>query len=154
MKYTKEDIKAMQKQDPATLTPQERRLANLHPIEKGEVRNPKGKPKGVKSWSTHFKKLMGDEEFLKTIISSTPKEWDGIVGDYPADVIAAGVIATVTREVAEAVINQRPLSEATTRSIALLNKIGFGEKVVVDAEEGFFDKPVINFTVVPPKEQK
>lgn len=158
-KYTREDIEALKKirdENPELLTPEERGLANLTPIKKGEIKNPKGRGKGVKNWSSHFKKLMGDEDFLKTIIKSNPKEWDGIVGEYPADVIAAGIIATVTREVSKAVVEGKPLSMATTRSIDLLNKLGFGEQknITLDDSEGFFEKTNITFTVLPAREKE
>ena len=155
-KYTREGIEELRKirdESPDLLTSKEKGIANLKPAQKGEVRNPKGRGKGVKNWSAHFKKLMGDEKFLKTIIKSSPKEWDGIVGDYPADVIAAGVIAVITREVAKSVVEGKSLSNATLRSIELLNKTAYGEKVVHDIEEeGFFDKTNITFQVISPKE--
>ena len=150
---TREEIEELRKvrdENPELLTARERSLANLHPVEKGERRGT-GRPKGVKNWSTHFKKLMGDEEFLKTIIKQSPKEWNGIVGEYPADVIAAGIITIVTKEVARCVAEGKPLSNATQRSIDLLNRISYGEKKVMDIDEdsGFFDKTNIIFNVVP-----
>lgn len=149
MKYSAADIEALKQEDPANLSPMEKRLANLKPIQKGEVRNPKGRGKGVKNWSTHFKKLMGDEALLKSIISSKPSEWNGVVQDCPADVIAAGLISVVVRSVSESVKNGKPLDYKTAKSIELLNKLGYGEKVVMNTEEGFFDKSVINFNVIP-----
>lgn len=38
---------------------------NLIPIKKGEVRNPKGKPKGTKNWSTIIKKAMNTKVNIK-----------------------------------------------------------------------------------------
>ena len=148
MRYTAADIEALKQEDPANLSPKERRLANLKPIQKGEVRNPKGRGKGVKNWSTHFKKLMGDEQLMKSIISSKPSDWDGIVEDCPADVIAAGLISVVLRSVSEAVSQGKPLDYKTTKAIELLNKLGYGEKVVMDTDEGFFDKTQVVFNVV------
>lgn len=154
MKYSAADIEALKQEDPANLSPMERRLANLKPIQKGEVRNPKGRSKGVKNWSTHFKKLMGDEELLKSVISSKPSEWNGIVQDCPADVIAAGLISVVVRSVSESVVNGKPLDYKTTKAIELLNKLGYGEKVVMDTEEGFFDKTQVVFNVVEDRKQE
>ena len=130
------------------LTQDETRLANLNMIKPGEVRNPKGHPKGVKNWSTHFKKLMGDEKLLKSVISAKPREWDGIVDDVPFDVIAAGLIATITRQVAEAVAQGKALDRNTLKAIELLNKLSFWDKLVIDTEDSsVFSQPVINFVV-------
>ena len=148
-KYTKEDIEQLKKEDPALLSPEERRLANLTPFKKGEVSNPNGRKKGVKSWSTHFKRLMGDEKLLRSIISSKPSAWEGIVEDIPADVIAAGLIASVTKDVAKAIAEGRSVDNDTLRAIDTLNKLGWGDNhnVQVESEQGFFEKPVINFIV-------
>ncbi len=154
MKYSAADIEALKQEDPANLSPMERKLANLKPIQKGEVRNPKGRGKGVKNWSTHFKKLMGDEKLLKSVISAKPSEWEGIVDDIPADVIAAGLIATVTREVSKSVVEGKPIDKDTLKAIELLNKTAFGEKQILDTEEGFFSNPTISFTVVPDRKAR
>lgn len=139
------------------LTQEETRLLNVSKgmIKPGEVRNPNGHKKGVKNWSTHFKRLMGDEKLLKSIITSKPKDWEGVVEDIPSEVIAAGLITTVTREVARAVAEGKPIDKNTLRAIDTLNKIGYGEtkNISVDEEQGFFERPVINFAVLPSKEQ-
>lgn len=108
-----------------------------------------GRPKGCKNWSTRFQKLMGDEEFLKTIVKGTPKEWQEIVGETPADFIAACLIATVARSSATAMQKGEPLSRDIKDSIALIGKLGFGDKVVMEPENGFFTRPILNFEVVP-----
>ena len=99
-KYTREDIEELKKRNPEELSAKEKMLANLKPAKKGEVRNPKGRGGGAKNWKTHFQRLMGDEEFLNTIITQLPREWDGVVEKYPASVIAAGLIASTTQSVA------------------------------------------------------
>lgn len=133
------------------LTQEETRLLNVSKgmIKPGEVRNPNGHPKGVKNWSTHFKRLMGDEKLLKSVISAKPGEWEGIVDDIPADIIAAGLIATVTRQVAQAVAQGKSIDKDTLKAIELLNKTAYGEQknLSVDDSQGFFEKPVINFIV-------
>lgn len=139
------------------LTPKEKKLVNLNPIKKGEVRNPNGRTKGTKNWSTYFKKLMEDEEFLGTIISSLPSQWNGIVEKYPASVIAAGLIASTTRQVAESVAQNKPIDEHTLKMIDRVQRIGYGEtkNVNVDTEEGsIFDRVNFNFTVVPDREKE
>lgn len=48
-----------------------RKLANLRPIQKGEVRNPKGKPKGTKNFATIARKWL--ESPAETIHPITKK---------------------------------------------------------------------------------
>ena len=152
-KYTKDDIERLRKlrdEDPSQLKPDEAKYANLHPIEKGEVRNPKGRTKGVKNWSTHFKRLMGDEKFLKSIVKSLPSQWTNTVDEIPASVIAAGLIATATQNVAKAVAEGRPVDETTLKIIDRISKIGYGDKVVHDVEDnGWFEHTKITYEVIP-----
>jgi hypothetical protein len=44
---------------------------NLIPAKKGEVRNPKGKPKGTLHISTHIKQMLEDENFEMTLKDGT-----------------------------------------------------------------------------------
>lgn len=148
-KYTREDIEAFKKEDPANLTVEQRRLANLKPTKPGEVRNPTGKTSIP--WSTYFKRLMNNEEFLNTIISSLPKEWNDIVDKTPASVLAAGLIAVATRDVAKKVANGEQIDEKTLRLLDRIKDIGYGDKVTHEIEEnGFFDHTKITFQVVQP----
>lgn len=148
-KYTREDIEALKEQDPALLTPEQRRLVNLKPPKPGEVRNPTGKT--ATHWSTHFKKLMNDEDFLNSIISSLPKEWDEIVDKTPASVIAAGLIAVATREVAKKVASGEQIDEKTLRLVDRIKDIGYGDKVTHEIEDnGFFEHTKITFQVLNP----
>lgn len=39
----------------------EKQLANLHPVQKGEVRNPNGRPVGAKSAKTILKKILSEK---------------------------------------------------------------------------------------------
>lgn len=43
---------------------------NLIPAKKGEVRNPKGKPKGTKHISTWIQEILNDEDFETTLIDA------------------------------------------------------------------------------------
>lgn len=45
-------------------------MDNITPPKKGEIRNPKGKPKGTIHISTHIKNLLEDEEFEAIILDS------------------------------------------------------------------------------------
>lgn len=153
-KYTREDIEALKNQDPETLTPYERGLANLKPTKPGERRNPNGRGKGVPNWSTRFQKLMGDEEFLATVVNTLPKNWDGIVAKHSADVIAAGLITLATQGVAKAISENRPLDENTLKLIDRIKNIGYGDKITHELDEpSFFDRTQITFNVVPDRKK-
>lgn len=145
-KYTAEDIERLQNARPEDLTPEERRMRNLKPMKAGE---PGRRHKGIVHWSTHFKNLMGDEDFLKTIIKTIPANWSGIVGEYPADVLAAGLIASAVREVAKCAAEGRVPDKGTLELIDRIAKIGYGDKLNVETEPSLFDKTQIVFKVVP-----
>ena len=153
-KYTAKDIEEVKKKDPSELTPTERRLANLNVIKPGEVRNPNGRGKGVKNWSTYFQKLLNDEAFLATIIKNLPSSWNDTVEKYPASVIAAGLITTATQSVAKAVAEGRPIDEQTLKTLDRIQKFTFGDKITHDVEEeGFFDKVQFNFEIAPDRKR-
>ena len=38
--------------------------------------------------------------------------------------------------------------------IALLHKIAYGDKITYSADDSFFNSPVINFNVVPDRQEK
>lgn len=147
---TREEIEALAKKPYEELTSEERRLVNLSKgfFEKGHSRG--GKKKGCRNWATIFQKLMGDENFLHSIVSSLPKDWTDVVADTPADVIAAALIANVVRETAKCAQSDKPMSKDVRQAIALLNKIGYGDKIVHEDESGVFEKTTLNFRVVPP----
>lgn len=149
-KYTAEEIEELKKKDPNELTPYERGLANLRPNKKGDTgdKHLGGKKKGSHNWSTYFQKLMADEDFLKTIISSSPKQWEGIVEDRPASVIAAGLITMATQQVAKSIVNGEAIDDQTLKIIDRISKIGYGDKVVHETgDDSFFDKVTFNFNV-------
>lgn len=157
-KYTAQDIEELKKKDPSELTPYERGLANLRPNKKGETgeKHLGSRKKGTPNWATHFKRLMGDEKFLASIISQTPKQWEGIVEKCPASVIAAGLIASVTQSVAKAIAEGKPIDKSTLEMIDRISRIGYGENknINVDTEEGgFFDRVNFNFNVVKNRER-
>lgn len=155
-KYTREDIEALKKKDPSELTGREKGLANLKPAKKGEIRNPKGRGKGVKNWSTYFKNLLNDEQFLSTIIKSLPDTWNDTVEKYPASVIAAGLITTATQSVAKSVAEGKPVDEQTLRTLDRIQRFTYGDKIThdVDEDSGFFEKAVFNFNVVKPEKRE
>lgn len=147
---TREDIEKIKQKPVEERTAKERQLSGLTPYKPGQSGNPAGRKKGCVNWSTHFKRLMGDEEFLKTIIKKIPGEWENIVGETPADVIAAALIANVTKGMAKTLKDDTPLPRDVRDAIALISKLGYGDKVIHDIEEdSVFDRKVFNFTVVP-----
>lgn len=148
---TKEEIQALAKRPYEELTSEERRLVNLNKgfWEKGQVTNPKGRKKGQRSWSVIFKRLMDDEKFLNTIVNTMPSEWTDVVKDTPGEVIAAGLIANVVKGIAQSLTTNKPLSKDVRDAISLLNKLGYGDKVIHEIDEGFFTAPVIKYEVVP-----
>lgn len=154
-KYTAKDIEELKKKDPKDLTPRERGLVNLSPVKKGEVRNPNGRGKGVKNWSTYFEKLLNDGEFLSTIIKNLPPSWNDTVEKYPASVIAAGLITTATQSIAKAVAEGRPVDEQTLKTLDRIQKFTYGDKVTHDVDEsGFFEKVNFNFRVASDREKE
>ena len=54
--------------------PSEKSLKNLRPARKGEVRNPKGKPKGSKSLKTLLKAALNTPISLRSIIANDLKQ--------------------------------------------------------------------------------
>lgn len=65
---------------------------NLIPAKKGEVRNPKGKPKGTKHLSTWIQNMLNDEEF-ETIILDGKK---GVI-DYKGAPIKAIISVAIIK---------------------------------------------------------
>lgn len=151
-KYTKEEIEALKQRDPSELTSQERKLRNLQMFTGADdPRRQNGRKKGSKNWSTYFKHLMSDEKFLKTVITQLPAQWTDVVEECPADVIAAGLIASTTQNVAKAIAEGKAIDKQTLEMIDRISKIGYGEqkKVSMEAEDnGFFNKVNFNFKVV------
>lgn len=148
---TKEEIQALAKKPYEDLTPEERRLVNLNKgfWEKGQSGNPRGPKKGCRNWSTIFHKLMGNEDFLHTIVKSLPKDWQDIVEETPAELIAAGLVANIAKGVAKSLTEDKPLPKDIRDAISLLNKISYGDKIVYEDPDGFFSAPVIKYEVVP-----
>lgn len=153
-KYTREEIEAIKAKPDSEKTVKERQLSNLVSWKPGQSGNPKGRQKGSTNWSTHFKKLMGDPNFVRAMISNAPEQWKDIVEENSADIIAAGLIGSILRDVQSSVESGKQISKETREAIALLNKIAYGDKVVHEAEDSFFQKANITFTVVPDRENK
>lgn len=152
--YDRKYIEWLKEQPIEELTPEQRRLRNLNPIKNGEVRNPNGAKKGSKHWSTYFQKIMDDPEFFNTFIKSVPQKWTNIVDNSSAKAIAAAVVFSTTKNCLETVATGKEIDKDTRDMIALLNKIAYGDKITYSADDSFFNSPVINFNVVPDREEK
>lgn len=108
----------------------------------------KGRKKGTRSWDAVFRKVLNSKEFQKTYLKTLPGQWNDIIENTPAELIAAGFIMSVSKEVAKAVQEDKPLPKEVRDAIMQLNKLGFGDKVVVEPDESVFDKVNLNFNVI------
>ena len=97
---------------------------------------------------------MDDTKIFQTFVKSLPKEWEGIIDNSSAKAIAAAVIATTTRKSLEKASKNEDFDKDTREMIALLHKIAYGDKITYSADDSFFNSPVINFNVVPDREEK
>lgn len=87
---------------------------NLIPAKKGEIRNPKGKPKGTLHLSTHIQNALNDPEFeLKLKDGSILKEMP--------------IKAIIKTAIAKSV-------SGDTRAMEWLAKHGYGEKLNIEIE--------------------
>lgn len=111
---------------------------------KGKERNKK-KAKELKDWSVKVRMLLEDKELTATMLNrkKLPK-WinplmDGEELPTPSEVIAATLMAkAMTGDV---------------RAIEELRKMGFGDKVTIDAGQSFFNKEAIKLEIVHPSEE-
>lgn len=63
---------------------------NLIPAKPGEIRNPNGRPKGSKNWSTLVQEMMEDEQFVVKMLD--PKSKKEVEVKYPAKAITETMI--------------------------------------------------------------
>lgn len=150
--YDRRYIEWLKTQDPATLTPEQRRLRNLTPLKTGDVINPKGGKKGVQHWSTYFRKFMDDEKFFNSFIKSVPDEWTDLIQNSSGKAIAAALVASTAMKCMKAVAEGKEIDRDTREMVALINKIGYGDKVVFEADDSFFNKTNLIFNVIPDRE--
>ena len=109
-------------------------LENLTPAQPGEVRNPHGRPKGSKNLSSIIRELE-DDNF----------EWDQIPMKQKDAVAKIGSPwrAIVYRAVAMA-------ATGDIKAMKWLKDAGYGSKLTVEADEGFFSTPKIQIEIVQP----
>lgn len=88
---------------------------NLIPAKKGEVRNPKGKPKGTLHISTHIQNALNDPDFQVKLEDGT------LLEEIPMKAIIKTAIAKSVG--------------GDTRAMEWLAKHGYGDKLVIEMED-------------------
>ena len=157
---SREEIEELAKKPREELTPHERSLVALLPLmnkpgcTKETMKG--GRKAGGHNWSWYFKKLMNDPDFMDTIMRTRPESWcqNEKYGDVPGEALAAGVITIVTKSVIEAMQKNQKLDQATLKTLEIIGKLGFGDKVTHELEgKSFFDKTELVFNVVPDRKE-
>ena len=124
-------------------TPEEKRkqqLANLKPFEKGDARiNRNGRKKGVKNWGKVVQDLLADEELLQKMMGSKslPAYAEMLPNKDAANIIVATMLIKAI--------------QGDMQAANWLRKTGFGDKVMHDFDDGFFEKTKLKIEVVQPK---
>lgn len=94
-----------------------KQLDNLIPAKKGDIRNPKGKPKGTKHISTWIQELLNDEEFTIDNFLFNGKQFKG-----------APVKAIITVAISNALQGDQKWGE-------WLAKHGYGNKLIIETSD-------------------
>ena len=110
---------------------------NLKPFKKGTSGNPKGRPKGVKNWSTIVQQLLADETILDKVVTKKPDFWDDLPSKNGANLIVVTMMVN-------AVNGDKQAAE-------WLRKSGFGDKLTHEFEDGLFQNTKIEVEIVKPK---
>lgn len=110
---------------------------NLKPFQKGQSGNPKGRPKGIKSWSTIVQGLLADPEFADKIISQKPGWWDNLPNKNLAEVITTAMIVKAV--------------SGDDKAARWLSKTGYGDKITHEFEDGLFQSTKIEVEIVKSK---
>lgn len=118
----------------------ETQLNNLQSFKKGVSGNPKGRPKGLKNWSSIVQQLLADEKLIDKVVAKKPAYWDDLPTKNGANAI---VVAMMIRAM-----------QGEQKAADWLRKTGFGDKLIHDFEEGFFEKNSFNINIVEPKHSK
>ncbi len=115
-----------------------KQLANLRPFEKDDKRiNRAGRKPGIRNWSTIVQNLLADEELLDKHLAKKPSYWNDLPNKNAANAIGMAMII-------------RAMS-GDKNSAEWLRKTGFGDKLIHDFEEGFFDKNTFTIEIVKPE---
>lgn len=90
----------------------------------GQSGNPKGKPKGVKNWSTLVQDILGNEEIIEKALKKKPAYWEALPQKNGATIII--------------IVMMRLAIEGDIRAANWLRKTGYGDSINInpDAEDG------------------
>lgn len=114
------------------------RLNNLTPFPKGKSGNPKGRPKGIKNWSTVIQQLLADEQLIDKVVKTKPSYWNELPSKNGANAIVVAMMINAM--------------SGDHRAAAWIGKYGFGDKVdLTSAGERITATPVIISQIVPRK---
>lgn len=128
------------------LTPEEQqaqRMANLKPFKKGDPRiNRAGRKPGVKNWGKVVQDLLGDEELFNKMMGDKklPAYAETLPNKNAANIIVATMLVKAI--------------QGDMQAANWLRRTGFGDKVMHDFEEGFFEKSKLTIEVIEPKHAK
>lgn len=112
-------------------------IDNLKPFKPGQSGNPKGRPKGVKNWSTIVQQLLADEKLLDKHLQKKPTYWEDLPNKNAANAIVMAMII-------HAMSGKKDAAE-------WLRKAGFGDKFTHEFEDGLFQATKIEVEIVKPK---
>ena len=98
----------------------------------GKSGNPKGKPKGIKSWSTLVQELLDDSKLADKLLSKKPGWWDQLPGKNAGHaIIVAMMISAMGGDV---------------KAATWLRRTGYGDKLELGSGDGdeYVPIPVFN----------
>lgn len=110
---------------------------NLTPFPKGTSGNPKGRPKGIKNWSTVVQQLLADENLIDKVVTTKPAYWNELPTKNAANAIVISMII-------KAMQGQKDAAE-------WLRKSGYGDKLTHEFEDGLFQSTKIEVEIVKSK---
>jgi len=118
---------------------EDKRLDNLKPFEKGKSGNPKGRPKGIKNWSTVIQQLLADETLIDKVVKTKPSYWNDLPNPNAANAIVVAMMINAM--------------SGDHKAADWLRKSGFGDKLTHEFEDGLFQTTKIEVEIVPTKSQ-
>ena len=118
----------------------QKKLANLKPFKPGDPRiNRAGRRPGVKNWGKVVQDLLGDEELLNKIMGNKklPEYAEILPNKNAANIIVATMLIKAI--------------QGDMQAANWLRKTGFGDKMLHEFEDGFFEKTKLKIEIVEPK---